>query len=568
MALPGINDFDAVVVGAGMSGGWAAKELCEKGLKVLVLDRGAPLEHGDYVTEGKAPWEMEFRGKFDREIAKREQNFQRTSYLYSDYTRHYFINDRENPYEAVDGTRFDWFRTSKVGGKSLLWGRQSYRWGPQDFESNKIDGNGVDWPIRYEDLERWYDYVEIFAGISGNADHLSQLPDGKFQPPLVMNVVERHAKAKVKAAYPERDIIMARTAHLTAPTEEQLELGRSQCQSRNECARGCSFGAYFSSLSATLPAAERTGNMTLRANAMVLSVLYDEENDRAVGIRYIDTETHEMTDVTSRIVFMCASAINSLQILLNSRSARFPDGIGNSSGTLGHYVMSHLKGVRAMGDISGFEDTYHRGRRPNGIYIPRFQNLNGQQENFLRGYGFQGSAGRGGWINARSRGGIGADFKMANRKPGGWSFSINGRGEMLPSFDNHVRLSKTRTDEWGLPIVQLSVKFGENDNKIFADIEKTALEILSATGATNIKINNKPDAPGNDNHEMGGAPMGRDPKTSYLNRWNQNHDVANLFVTDGAAMSSCASQNPSLTYMAITARAADYAVKQMKAGKI
>lgn len=567
---PNTYDFDAIVVGSGMSGGWAVKELTEKGLKVLVLDRGGELIHGEgYLHEGKAPWEMEFGGKkYDREEARREQNVQRTSYAYSDYTKHFFINDRENPYEAVDGTKFDWYRPAKVGGKSTLWARHSYRLGPLDFKANKQDGHGLDWPIRYEDLEKWYDYVEIFAGISGNRDHVENLPDGKYQPVHVMNIVERHMKDKIESQFPGRRVIMGRTANLTEPTEEQLELGRGQCQARNECGRGCSFGAYFSSTNATLPAAERTGNMTLQPDSIVHSVLYDEKTGKASGVRYINTKTNVATEVTARIIFMCASAISTLQVLLNSRSDSFPTGIGNSSGVLGHYVMDHLKGAGAKGIMPGYDEHYYVGRRPTSLYFPRFSNLHGQETDFLRGYGFQGQATREGWSSANKRDGIGVAFKEANRRPGLWQVRLTGRGEFLPHFENHVRLSETKTDQWGLPILQTSVKFSANDHKIFADMEKTAVEMLEAAGIVEVEGTLNPAAPGNGNHEMGGAPMGRDPRTSYLNKWNQSHDVPNLFVTDGSAMTSTACQNPSLTYMAMTARAADYAVKQIKAGEL
>ena len=550
-----------------MSGGWAAKELTEQGLKTLVLDRGKPLEHGtDYITEGKAPWEMELRGKFDREEALEEQRKQMTCYAYSGYTKHHFINDKENPYEAVDGTTFDWFRTAKVGGKSLLWARFSYRFGPVDFESNKLDGHGIDWPIRYSDLEKWYDYVELFAGVSGNRDNIESLPDGIYQPPQVMNIVERHIKEKVESNYPDRHMIIGRCANLTEPTEEQIELGRSKCQARRQCERGCSFGANFSSLSATLPAAERTGNLTLQADSIVHSVLYDEESGKASGVRYINTKTGEATEVTARVVFMCASAISTLQVLLNSRSETYPDGIGNSSGVLGHYVMDHPKGVGARGIMPGFEEHYYQGRRPTATYIPRFRNLKGQETDYYRGFGLQGGASREGWGRGSSASGIGADFKNANRKPGRWTVRYGAYGEALPYFDNHVRLSETKTDQWGLPILQASVTWRENEYKQLADASATAAEILRVAGLTDVEEYSDIPAPGNANHEMGGACMGRDPKTSYLNKWNQSHDVPNLFVTDGSSLPSGAVQNPSLTYMAISARAANHAARLVKDG--
>ncbi|MBT5185198.1 MAG: GMC family oxidoreductase [Kordiimonadaceae bacterium] len=560
-------DYDVIVVGSGMSGGWAAKEFTEKGFKVLILDRGLPIEHGDYKTENVAKWDMEFRGQHDREEAKREQNFQRTSYLYDDYTKHHFINDRENPYYSEEGRQFDWFRPSMVSGKSLIWGRQSYRWGEIDFKANKKDGYGCDWPIRYKDLEPWYDYVETFAGISGdNNDDVEILPNSKFQPPFVMNIVEREIKNRVESKFPGRNIICARVAHLTKPTEEQMELGRGQCQTRNECGRGCSFGAYFSSINATLPAAERTGNMTLRANALVQEVIYDPQTKKASGVRVTDIKTNENFTLTARVIFMCASSMSTVQILQNSRSETYNTGIGNTSGVLGHYIMDHLKGVEAKGTMPGYLEHYYKGRRPGGIYVPRYRNVNKQDTDFLRGYGFQGGASRSGWNDAIKREGIGADFKNANRQPGAWTFSLGMRGEGLPYFDNHMKLSETKTDKWGFPIAIMSTSWKENEWKIFEDARNTAVEMLEAAGLQNVVGINKPAPVGNSNHEMGGARMGLDPRTSYLNRWNQNHEVSNLFVTDGAAFASGACQNPSLTYMAVTARAADYAISQLKAG--
>ena len=561
-------DFDVIIVGSGMSGGWAAKEFAEKGFKVLVLDRGKALEHGNYKTEGIPKWGMKYRGDHDREYAAREQAFQSTSYLYDDYTRHHFINDRENPYQSEEGRTFDWFRTSHVAGKSLIWSRQSYRFGAIDFEANAKDGHGCDWPIRYSDLEPWYDYVEKFVGVSGDStDDIEILPTGIYQPPFAMNIVEREIKAKIEATFPDRKMIIDRVAHLTDPTEEQMDLGRGKCQVRNECASGCSFGAYFSAISATLPAAERTGNMTLRPNSYVNEVIYHAESGKASGVRFTDAEDLSKHTATARVIFMCASAISTLQVLLNSKSESFKTGIGNSSGVLGHYIMDHVKGVGASGTMPGFEEHYYKGRHPGGIYIPRYRNVKKQETTeFVRGYAYHGMASREGWQSALTRDGIGASFKAANRKPGPWKFHIDGRGEGLPYYDNHIRLSEIKTDKWGLPVPILSTAWKDNEFKMFEEIKQNAVEMLNAAGLQDVEGYLAPAPLGNSNHEMGGARMGKDSKISYLNGWNQSHDVQNLFVADGAAMASGACQTPSLTYMAISARAANFAADQMKDG--
>ncbi|TNE63616.1 MAG: GMC family oxidoreductase [Alphaproteobacteria bacterium] len=559
-------DFDIIVVGSGMSGGWAAKEFSEKGFKTLVLDRGKPLEHGDYPTESMPPWEMPNRGRVNSDEVERDYYMVKRCYAFSEYTKPYFINDRENPYEFPEDKPFEWIRSARVGGKSQLWHRQSYRWGEQDFEANARDGHGCDWPIRYDDVKPWYDYVERFAGISGGYENMPQLPDSVFQKPHEMTQLEKDARVRIEAAYPGRRVIMGRTAHLTEPTEEQLDLGRGQCQSRNECQRGCSWGGFFSSLAATLPAARRTGNMTLKPNAIVHSVLHDESTGKATGVRVIDTETKEASIITARVIFMCASTIATTQVLMNSRSAKYPNGIGNTSGVLGHYLMDHVMGPGAMARFTGYEGFYYKGRRPTGIYVPRFMNISEPTDRYLRGFGYQGGSWRNGWTDEGRRQGLGGDFKDAFSKPGDWWFGLSGFGEMLPARENHIALDFNRLDGNGMPIIQISCDVGENSRRMGKDMVDKAVEMLKAAGGQDIQFSGDLDAPGLAIHEVGTARMGRDPKDSYLNGFNQSHEVANLFVTDGAAFASIACQNPSLTFMALTARAADYAATQIQAG--
>ncbi|MGJ8691640.1 MAG: GMC oxidoreductase [Thalassotalea sp.] len=560
------TDFDAIVVGSGMSGGYAAKEFCEKGYKTLVLDRGNPLKHGEYKTESLPPWDMEFRGKSPKHNLLSQQAIQEKCYAHNDFTKHHFINDTENPYEQEQP--FNWIRSSSVGGKSLLWGRQSYRWNKIDFEANAKDGHGIDWPIRYEDVESWYDYVEPFIGISGSTEKLAILPDGKFLPALPLNIAEKEFKENVEKAFPGRKVIPARVAHLTQPQKVHTDLGRAQCQARSECQRGCSWGGYYSSLSGSLPAAAKTGNMTLRANAQVQEVLYDEKTGQATGVAYVNTETNERITVTARVVFVCASTLASVQILLNSKSKTFPNGIGNTSGVLGHYVMDHIAGAGARGNVPGHLDTYYKGRRPGGVYIPRFRNVDEQRSDYLRGYGYQGLASRAGWQRATSEKGLGKEFKDGIREPGGWGIIMYGFGEVLPHYDNKVSLHASKKDQWGMPILVTNVAFDNNAKKMKADMKNAAVEMLTQAGLTDVQGYANEMTPGSIIHEMGGACMGVDPKTSYLNKWNQSHEVNNLFVTDGAAFSSVSCVNPSITFMALTARAVDYADQQIKAGKI
>ncbi len=564
--------FDAIVVGSGISGGWAAKELTEKGLKTLMVERGRPVEHRkDYVGEGVKPWQMPFRGHIEKTLVDEQHHVQKKCYAFNDATKHFFGNDKDYPYSTPKDKPFDWIRGNQLGGKSLLWHRQSYRWSEHDFTANARDGHGVDWPIRYKDIEKWYDHVEIHAGISGSAENLEILPDSKFLPPFEMNAVEKEMKTRIEKKWKTRKLIMGRTAHLSVPAPHHTAQGRIQCQARNECQKGCSFGAYFSTQSSTLPAALATNNLTIATNSVVHSVIYDPKTNRATGVRVIDAETLETREYFAKVIFLCASTLSTTQIMLNSKSESFPTGIANSSGVLGHYLMDHLYGAGASGRVEGFEEEYYSGRRPTGLVIPRFANYSETKPNFLRGYLLTGSAMREGWDSFSQRDGFGADYKNTIRNAGSWVFNLGGSGEMLPRYENQVSLHPTLKDKWGMPQLHIECDLSENDWKMFDDIANTCAEILDAIGVKNVtkKIDAKKDwHPGLAIHEMGTARMGKDPKTSVLNGWNQAHDVPNLFVTDGSSMASCASQNPSLTYMALTARAADYAVQQLKLGKI
>ena len=561
------QEYDAIVVGSGIAGGWAAKELTEKGLNVLLLERGRALEHGtDYPTENVAPWELYYRGMGDREEFERDYPVQRKGGGFSETSQHFYVNDRENPYTYPEDRPFMWIRGHQVGGRSLIWGRQCYRWSDLDFEANSRDGFGVDWPIRYDEMAPWYDYVERFAGISGQAEGIPHLPDSQFLPAMEMNCGELVFKERIESAFEGRKMTIGRVANIT-----QDHNGRTRCQYRNQCNRGCSYGAYFSSQSATLPAATATGRLTLRPNSIVHSVLYDEENDRATGVRVIDTETRNDMEFSARIVFLCASALGSTQIMLNSTSNRFPNGIANSSETLGHYLMDHCFKAGASGELPGNEDQYTYGSRPNGIYIPRFRNLGTNETehpNFLRGYGYQGSASRASWGRGTAGEGIGEDLKGRLREPGPWNMWIGGWGECLPREENYVELDPDVTDAWDMPVLRINCAWSDNEDNMREDMMITAAEMLEAAGARNIQTFLDESPPGLCIHEMGTARMGRDPRTSVLDAHNSAHDVPNLFVTDGACMTSSACQNPSLTYMALTARAADYAVDRMTRGEL
>jgi choline dehydrogenase-like flavoprotein len=554
------NQFDAIVVGSGIAGGWAAKELTEKGLRTLVLEAGRDIvPEKDYV-EHVAPWEMHFRGRGDRKKLAAEQPIQRDCYACDEMGSRFFVNDIENPYTQTAGTDFKWIRGRQVGGRSIMWGRQVYRWSDLDFEANLKDGHGVDWPIRYADIDPWYSYVERFVGVTGQKEGLPQLPDGIFQKPMGLTCVEEHMRSTLTSKFNDgRILTIGRAAILTEPLN-----GRAACHYCGPCERGCITRSYFSSPNATLPAAKKTGKLTLRPHSVVESVLFDPKTRRASGVRIIDANSMQSREYFAKVVFLCASTIESARILLNSKSAEFPDGLGNSSGELGRNLMDHTMGGRASGSFDGWTDKVSYGRRPNGIYIPRFRNVNAKttQKDFLRGYGMQGGGSRG-RVNSDDVPGFGADYKKALREWGSWGFSVGGWGECLPNRDNRVTLDETKKDKWGIPAAKIDCKWGENDIKLVKDASISAAEMLEAAGARNISTQNTPTEMGICIHEMGTARMGRDPRTSVLNGWNQAWDAMNLFVTDGACMTSSGCQNPSITYMAITARAADYAVAEL-----
>jgi len=558
--------FDAIVVGSGVSGGWAAKELTEKGLKVLMLDRGRMVEHGkDYKGEHTPPWEVPFGGKPLRDLYEEDYPVQSTQYAFNEKTRHFYNNDKQNPY-VDQGEDFVWYRAGVVGGKSLLWGRQVYRWSDLDFEANKKDGHGVDWPIRYKDIAPWYSHVEKFIGVSGQAENLPHLPDGEFLPPLQMNVMEKAIKARLEQNYDDRILTMGRVAVLTQPHN-----GRAACHYCGPCQQGCTAGAYFSTQSSTLPAARATGNLTLISDSVVEGVDYDPETKRASGVRVIDANTLKRTTYTGKLVFLCASTVGSTQILMNSRSEHFPNGLANRSGALGHYLMDHTYRAGAQGIFPGeFEDKVVYGNRPSGIYIPRFRNVKDNDDvDFVRGYNYQGRASRlDGIGNAVNTPGFGADYKHSLRKPGPWRMRISGFGECLPDKNNRMELIESQKDRYGIPQIKFHFAWGENEMKIRRDLVEQGVEMLKTAGAVNVEGFDENAKGGMCIHEMGTARMGHDPETSVLNRWNQAHDVPNLFVTDGASMTSASCVNPSLTFMALTARAVDYAVKQLKAGNI
>ena len=554
------NTYDAIVIGSGISGGWAAKELCEKGLKTLVLERGRDVKHGDYPTAMKESWEFEGRTKLPpAELAKQEKQA-RTGYTTHPASAHWFVNDQENPYSETK--RFDWMRGYHVGGRSLLWGRQSYRLGDLDFEANAREGVAVDWPLRYADISPWYDYVERFAGISGTRDGLPHLPDGEFLPPMEMNCLEQHVRGRIAESFGGRPMIIGRVANLTVP-----HLGRGNCQYRNRCIRGCPYGAYFSSNSSTLPAAAATGNLTLRPFSIVHQLIYDKERKRATGVRIIDAETHQVVEYFAKVIFCCASAVASTAILLNSTSDRFPNGFGNDSGELGHNLMDHHFKVGAAGLYDGFSDRYYKGQRANGIYVPRFRNLDRKtaRKDYLRGFGYQGSAARTDWSRSIAELNLfGASLKADLIAPGPWRFGMGAWGECLPYHSNRLHLNTALRDKWGQPTVTFDCEWKENEYAMRKDMKASALEMLEAAGLKDVSPFDDPLAPGLCIHEMGTARMGRDPATSVLNGFNQVHASPNVFVTDGACMTSSSCVNPSLTYMALTARACDHAVSELK----
>lgn len=557
------NDFDAIVVGSGITGGWAAKELTEKGLKVLMVERGRNIEHGsDYVTETLAPWDLPFRGHGDPELYAKDFAIQSKNRHFTEFTQNHFVNDRENPYSVAEGKEFNWWRSYQLGGRSLTWGRQSYRMSDHDFGANKKDGFGVDWPIRYADLKPWYDHVERFIGVSGQNEGLSSLPDGIYLPPMALNVLEKHAKSAIESQWPDRRLTVGRTANLTVEKD-----GRGPCQYRSICQRGCSYGAYFSTQSSTLPAAQATGNLTLLTDTVVEQVNYDATAKRATGVSVLNAKTGERRRFTARIIFMNAGAFNTNHILL--RSAAAADGLGNSSGRLGTHIMDHATTLGGVALFDRFQDRTTYGNRPTGVVIPRFRNLGDQAEgDFVRGYSFQGGALRSGWSRGKREAGIGADYKESLRGPGGWRMVLVTFAESLPRETNRLTLDPAKKDPFGAPLLQIDFTHGDNERKALADAAKEASAMLTAAGGRVIMSFDRPGIGGSAIHEMGGAMMGHDPRTSVTNRWNQLHDVPNVFVTDGAAMASSACQNPSLTYMALTARACDNAVKMLREGRI
>ncbi|HUQ08867.1 MAG TPA: GMC family oxidoreductase [Steroidobacteraceae bacterium] len=558
------NSFDAIVVGSGMSGGWAAKELTEKGLKTLVLERGRMVRHPDYPTATKDPWDLPYGNRITQETRHRKPVQSRTGYP-SPANEHWFVDDLDNPY--IEEQPFDWLRGYHVGGRSLMWARQSYRFGPLDFEANAKEGVGVPWPVSYEEIAPWYDKAEIFAGISGSKENLYQLPDGHFLPPHDLNCVEREFQQRIDAKL-GRKLIIGRCANLTAPLTHNESPQRGTCQARNMCIRGCPFGGYFSSVSATLPSAERTGNMTLKPDQIVYEVIYDDDKAKATGVRVIDANTGKTTDYFAKVIFLCASALGSAYIMLNSLSSRFPNGFGNDSGELGCNIMDHNKPGNSNAQVEGHLDEAYTGRRPNGFYIPRYQNVGKDKRGYLRGFGYQGRAQRQGYSRFNNTALIGDELKKAVREAGPWTIGMTAFGEILPYHENHMRLDRTKKDKHGLPLLVVNAVVRDNERKMEKDMITDAAEMLEAAGYKNVTVRSDNFNMGNSIHESGTARMGNDPKKSVLNKYNQVHACKNVYVTDGSFMPSFGCQNPSLTYMAFSARAANHAVEELKKGNI
>jgi choline dehydrogenase-like flavoprotein len=557
------NTFDAIVIGSGISGGWAAKELCENGLKTLVLERGRAVKHvTDYPTAMKNPWDFKYRGALPIEQVN-ENPIVEKCYAYEDATQHFFVKDNEHPY--IQEKPFDWIKGYQEGGKSLIWARQTQRWSRFEFEAPARDGFAVPWPIGYNDIAPWYSHVEKFAGISGNKDGLENLPDSESLPAFEMTCVEKHLQEKIIENFKDRPVVMGRCAHLSEPKEIHHEQGRAQCQARSLCYRGCPYGGYFSSNSSTLPWAKKTGNMTLRTDSVVHSIIYDEKLGKASGVRVVDANTKEITEFYARIIFVNAATLNTNLILLNSTSKRFPNGLGNDNGLLGKYIAFHNYRGRINADFEGYEDQYYYGRRPTMVIMPSFRNVHKQEMDFKRGYLVAFTASRGTQDTSEV---IGEELKTKVSKPGPWAVFMMMQGETIPKEKNHVRLSPDQKDQWGIPQLITSVEYDENDEMLVKDFFEQGTAMLEKAGCTNIQPSDTKQAPGLDIHEVGGVRMGSDPKTSLLNKWNQLHSCKNVFVTDGACMTSTGTQNPSLTFMALTARAANHAIEEFKKGNL
>jgi choline dehydrogenase-like flavoprotein len=560
------NSFDAIVIGSGISGGWAAKELCEKGLKTLVLERGRNIEHiKDYPTANMPIWEFKHRGDMSRAFLKENPLISKAA-GFDDTTDHFFIKDKDHPY--IQEKPFDWIRGYQVGGKSLTWGRACQRWSKYEFTAPARYGYGIEWPIGYDEIAPWYSHVEEFIGVCGTRDGIEAMPDGEFLPPFDFNCAESYMQQKIKAHYPDRYMVHARWAHITQPKPIHLQQGRVKCQARNLCMRGCPFGGYFSSVSSTLPWAANTGNLTIRPFSVVHSIIYDEKKQKAIGVRVIDANSKETTDYFAKIIFVNASALNSNLILLNSTSNRFPNGLGNDNGLLGKYVCFHNYRASVNGAIEGFEDKYYYGRNPTEPILANYRNLKKQDTNYLGGFTTFMGGYRGGVNEAKLSQTIGGDYKDALCEPGDWGVYMYMQGETIPVEENHVRLSADKKDQWGIPLLVTSVEYHDNDQKMINDFLTQSAEMLDKAGCKNINQYQSKQAPGLDIHEMGGCRMGKDPKTSLLNEWNQLHHCKNVFVTDGACMTSTGNQSPSILYMALTARATNYAVEEMKKGNL
>ena len=554
--------YDAIIIGSGITGGWAAKELTEKGLRVMMLEKGHQLEHvTGYPDATKDPWELKYAGRLTMDQKESHPKLAR-DYPYNEMTETYWMKDTDSLYK--EEKRFDWYRPNIVGGKSIMWGRQSYRLSDIDFEANAKEGIAIDWPIRYKDVAPWYSYVEKFAGISGEKLGLPQLPDSEFLPPMEMYCVEKEVRKRIEKNFPGRNMTIGRVANLSKAGQAQLGVGRAPCQYRNKCSWGCPYGAYFSTQSCTLPPAAKTGRLTLRPDSVVTEIKYDENKKKATGVHVVDAVTLQGKEYFADIIFVCGSSLGSTAVLLNSTSNRFPNGLGNDSGELGHNLMDHHFRTGASGDWEGDLDKYYIGRRANGIYVPRYRNIGTDKRDYLRGFGYQGGGSRQGWQRNIAEMSFGADYKEELTKPGPWTMGLGGFGETLPYHENRMYLDKNEKDKWGMPLVVFDAELKENEKKMRVDMMNDAKEMLETSGVKNVRTYDRGSYLGMAIHEMGTARMGRDPKTSVLNGNNQLHAVKNVFVTDGACMVSASCVNPSLTYMALTARAADFAVKEMK----